>query len=371
MWSSLLMKKRHAGRRPKGLVLSPEQKQEVERLARRYRTDRGVAFRARIVLLSSQQRPAAEIARTLRACLETVYRWQRRFRAGGIDALYDESKPGAPRKISDDKIEEVVVKTLQSRPREATHWSTRLMAKKVGLSQSAISRIWRTFGLKPHRASTFTLSQDPLFVEKVRDVVGLYMSPPANALVLSVDEKSQIQALNRTQPILPMTPGSEERRTPNYTWHGTTTLFAALNVKTGKVIGQCYPRHRSQEFRKFLEHIENNTPQDQEVHLILDNYGTHKSPCIHRWLVRHPRFHLHFIPTHSSWLNLVERWFALLTERQIKRGAHTSVSQLKAAIENFIEQDNRSPKPFIWTKSADEILEKVGRLASRVLQAHT
>jgi transposase len=246
-----------------------------------------------------------------------------------------------------------------------------MMAKKVGLSQSAISRIWRTFGLKPHRASTYTLSQDPLFVEKVRDVVGLYMSPPANALVLPADEKSQIQALNRTQPILPMGPGSEERRTPDYDRHGTTTLFAALNVKTGKVIGQCYPRHRSQEFRKFLEHIEANVPQEQEIHMILDNYGTHKSPMIHRWLVRHPRFHLHFIPTHSSWLNLVERWFALLTERQIKRGAHTSVGQLKAAIMGYIEQTNRSPKPFVWTKTADEILERVGRLAARVLQAHT
>lgn len=365
------MKKTSRGRRPKPISLSQEQRLELERLSRRSRENRGVAFRARIVLLSGDAMTGEEISRKLRCCRQTVQRWRQRFQSAGVDALYEETRPGAPRKISDDKIEEIVVKTLQSRPKEATHWSTRLMAKKVGLSQSAISRIWRTFGLKPHRASTYALSKDPLFVEKVRDVVGLYMSPPANALVLSVDEKSQIQALNRTQPILPMGPGSEERRTPDYDRHGTTTLFAALNVKTGKVIGQCYPRHRSLEFRKFLEHIENSVPETQEIHMILDNYGTHKSPMIHRWLIRHPRFHLHFIPTHSSWLNLVERWFALLTERQIKRGAHTSVHQLKAAIESYIAQSNSASKPFVWTKTADEILEKVGRLAARVLQAHT
>jgi len=351
--------------------VTAEQKQELERLARRGRKNRGVAFRARIILLSFQGNSASRVCGRLRTGLPTVYKWRKRFKNGGVNALYDEKKPGAPRKITDDKIEAVVVKTLESRPKEATHWSTRLMAKKVELSQSAISRIWRTFGLKPHRADTYTLSQDPLFIEKVRDVVGLYMTPPANALVLSVDEKSQIQALNRTQPILPMGPGSVERRTPDYERHGTTTLFAALNVKTGKVIGKCYPRHRSVEFRKFLAHIEESTPETQEIHMILDNYGTHKSPMIHRWLIRHPRFHLHFIPTHSSWLNLVERWFALLTERQIKRGAHTSVNQLKTAIEIYIKQSNSDPKPFIWTKTADEILGKVGRLAARVLQAHT
>jgi len=365
------MKKTLRGRKPKTIRITAEQRSELERLSRRGRKNRGVAFRSRIILLSSQGIAAKDVCRKLRSCLPTVYAWRKRFTEGGVNSLYDEKKPGAPRKITDDKIEAVVVKTLESRPKEATHWSTRMMAKKVGLSQSAISRIWRTFGLKPHRADTYTLSQDPLFIEKVRDVVGLYMTPPANALVLSVDEKSQIQALNRTQPILPLALGSVERRTPDYERHGTTTLFAALNVKTGKVIGQCYPRHRSQEFRKFLEHIEDNTPQTQEIHMILDNYGTHKSPMIHRWLVRHPRFHLHFIPTHSSWLNLVERWFGLLTERQIKRGAHTSVNQLKRAIESYIQQSNTSPKPFIWTKTADEILGKVGRLAARVLQAHT
>jgi len=363
--------KKKRGRQPKIIVITAEQQHELERLVRRTRENRGVAFRARIILLSARGLIGLEICKKLRTTNRTVYSWRKRFLAGGTDALYDEKKPGMPRKISDDKIEDVVVKTLESRPKEATHWSTRMMAKKVGLSQSAISRIWRTFGLKPHRASTFTLSRDPLFIEKVRDVVGLYMSPPANALVLSVDEKSQIQALNRTQPILPLAPGSEEKRTPDYDRHGTTTLFAALNVKTGKVMGQCYPRHRSIEFKKFLEHIEESTPKRLEIHMILDNYGTHKSPMIQRWLVRHPRFHLHFIPTHSSWLNLVERWFGLLTERQIKRGSHTSVSELKRAIEVYIDQTNRERKPFVWTKTADEILEKIGRLASHVLQTHT
>ena len=244
------------------------------------------------------------------------------------------------------------------------------MAAKAGISQSSVGRIWRAFGLKPHRTSSYSLSRDPLFVEKVRDVVGLYLSPPTNALVLSVDEKSQIQALNRTQPILPMRLGSEERRTPDYDRHGTTTLFAALNVKSGNVIGKCFARHRSQEFKKFLDLVDERTAAHLDVHLILDNYATHKTPLIHRWLLRHPRFHLHFIPTHSSWLNLVERWFALLTERQIKRGAHTSVIQLKDAIERFISLSNSSPKPFVWTKTADEILEKVARYSSETVKLH-
>jgi transposase len=245
-----------------------------------------------------------------------------------------------------------------------------MMAKKLGFSQSAVSRIWRAFGLKPHRASTYTLSKDPLFVEKVRDVVGLYLSPPDRALVLSVDEKSQIQALHRTQPILPLRPGASERRTADYQRHGTTSLLAALDVKTGKVIGQCYPRHRAKEFRNFLDVLDAAVPTEQEVHLILDNYATHKSPTLHRWLLKHPRFHLHFIPTHSSWLNLVERWFALLTERQIKRAAHTSVRQLQAAIAQFMTVSNAAPKPFVWTKTADEILDKVARYAADTLRAH-
>lgn len=363
--------KKVRGPKAKPIALTPEQTQELERLARRPRESRGVAFRARIILMSARGEVGLHTARKLKTTHQTVYRWHKRFLAGGVDALYDEPKPGAPRKISDEKIEQVVVKTLEEKPIGATHWSTRTMASKVGLSQSAVNRIWRAFGLKPHRTSTYTLSTDPLFVEKVRDVVGLYLNPPTNALVLSVDEKSQIQALNRTQPILPMRPGHEERHTPDYDRHGTTTLFAALDVKSGNVIGKCFARHRSQEFRQFLAHVEKTVPVEQEIHLILDNYGTHKTPMIHRWLLRHPRFHLHFIPTHSSWLNLVERWFALLTERQIKRGAHTSVNQLKAAIEEFIQHSNQAPKPFVWTKTADEILESVARYAVGTLQAHS
>ena len=364
------MKKKIRGRRAKPLVVTDAQKIELTRLTRRNRVNRGLAVRARIILMSAEGQTGLGIAKRLRISNVTVCTWRKRFFEGGIAALYDESKPGAPRKITDDKIEQIVVKTLETKPEGATHWSTRMMAKKMGYSQSQISRIWRAFGLKPHRASTYTLSKDPLFIEKVRDVVGLYLSPPTNALVLSVDEKSQIQALNRTQPILPMRPGHEERRTPDYDRHGTTTLFAALDVKSGNVIGKCFARHRSQEFKKFLDHVDATVDPELDVHLILDNYGTHKTPMIHRWLLKHPRFHLHFIPTHSSWLNLVERWFALLTERQIKRGAHTSVKQLKEAIEKFIEVNNDSPKPFVWTKTADEIFEKIARYSSDTLKAH-
>ena len=350
-------------------VLTEEQGKELIRLASRPRYNRSVSFRARIILSSAEGLTAAKVAGQLKCNYQTVYYWRRRFQLGGVDALYDDPRPGTGRKISDEKIEKVITQTLESIPKNATHWSTRSMAKNIGLSQSAISRIWRTFGLRPHRASTFSLSQDPLFVEKVRDVVGLYMSPPSNAVVLSVDEKSQIQALNRTQPILPMMPSTPERYTPDYLRHGTTTLFAALDVKSGKVIGRCYQRHRSIEFRKFLNYIDENTDPNLELHLILDNYGTHKSPMIHRWLLKHPRFNLHFIPTHSSWLNLVERWFGLLTQRQIKRGSHTSVNQLKSAITSYIESTNDDPKPFVWTKSADIILEKVARLSKRVLNS--
>jgi len=364
------MKKRR-GPKAQQIHLSEEQKHELERLARRTREKRGPAFRSRVVLMLAREETGTAIARRLRSSHQTVYAVRKRFLKGGVEALFDERRPGAPRTISDDRIEAVVVKTLEARPDGATHWSTRMMAKKMKLSQSAISRIWRAFGLKPHRASTYTLSRDPLFVEKVRDVVGLYLHPPTRAWVLSVDEKSQIQALNRTQPILPMRPGHTERRTADYDRHGTTTLFAALDVKTGRVIGQCYARHRAREFRRFLDQVEESVPHDLDIHMILDNYSTHKAPTIHRWLLRHPRFHLHFIPTHSSWLNLVERWFALLTERQIKRGAHTNVRQLETCINDFIRISNKAPQPFVWTKTADQILEKIARYASGTLQAHT
>jgi transposase len=363
------MKRR--GRKAQPIHLTQETRAELNRLARRKREARGPAFRARVVLMLADGATGKEIERRLRTSNQTVCALRKRFIKGGVEALFDERRPGAPRKIGDQQIEQVIVTTLERRPKGATHWSTRMMAKKLGFSQSAISRIWRAFGLKPHRASSYTLSRDPLFVEKVRDVVGLYMSPPDRALVLSVDEKSQIQALNRTQPILPLRPGTAERRTADYERHGTTTLFAALDIRTGKVIGRCYSRHRAKEFRQFLDHLDATVPADQEVHLILDNYATHKSPTIHRWLLKHVRFHLHFIPTHSSWLNLVERWFGLLTERQIKRGAHTSVDQLQEAIEEFLKVSNTNPKPFVWTKSADEILDKVGRYAAETLKAHT
>ena len=279
--------------------------------------------------------------------------------------------PGAPRTISDSEVERVIAKTLHEKPREATHWSSRMMAKATGLSQSAVVRIWHAFGLQPHRTETFKLSTDPLFIEKVRDVVGLYLNPPDRALVLCVDEKSQIQALDRTQPILPMMPGVPERRTHDYSRHGTTTLFAALNIATGKVIGEVHRRHRAKEFLAFLRTIDAATPAKLDVHLVMDNYGTHKTPSVKAWMARHPRFHAHFTPTSSSWLNQVERWFATLTERQIRRGTHRSTVELEQTIRNYLAANNRNPKPFIWTKTADQILESIKRFCMRTSNSGT
>jgi transposase len=287
-----------------------------------------------------------------------------------LNGLLDAPRPGIARKITDEDIERLLVATLESQPKGATHWSTREMARHAGISHSSVGRIWRAFGLKPHRSETFKLSNDPLFVEKVRDIVGLYMRPPEHALVLGVDEKSQIQALDRTQPLLPMRPGQAERRTHDYTRHGTTSLFAALDIATGKVIGKTYRRHRACEFRRFLDEIDRSVPANLDVHLIVDNYATHKAPTVQRWYIKHPRFHVHFTPTYSSWLNLVERWFSLLTERQLKRGVHRSVGELERAISAFIEHHNQDPKPFVWTKSADEILEKLGRFCKDTLDLH-
>ena len=284
----------------------------------------------------------------------------------GLDGLLDEPRPGAPRRISDADVERVITLTLETTPENATHWSTRLMASRTGMSQSAISRIWRAFALQPHRSETFKLSQDPLFIEKVRDIVGLYLDPPDQALLLCVDEKSQIQALDRTQPLLPMRPGQIERRTHDYVRHGTTTLFAALVVKTGQVLAQCHRRHRSVEFREFLNHIDSNVPKELEVHLIVDNYGTHKTALIQRWLLRHPRFHVHYTPTGSTWLNLVERFFAALTEKQLRRGVHRSTRELEDAIYHFIDRQNQEPKPFVWTKTADQILESLAGFCKRI-----
>jgi transposase len=352
------------------LKVSELEIQELKVMAAQ-RKNRAVAFRARIILKCASGLSNSAVASELKTTHFTVGFWRNRFiQKGGLEALGDDPRPGAPRKIGDEKIDDVVKATLESKPKGATHWSTRLMAKKLGLSQSAVSRIWRAFGLKPHRSQTFQISSDPLFIEKVRDVVGLYMSPPTNALVLCLDEKSQIQALNRTQPILPMRPGQAERHTHEYERNGTTSLFAALDVATGNVIGKCFRRHRSIEFKKFLDHVDECAPAEPEIHLILDNYATHKTPLIKRWLQRRPRYHLHFTPTHSSWINQVERWFALISQRQIKRGSHHTVAQLEGAIREFIQSHNENPRPFQWNKTADQILASVQRFASKTLAVH-
>lgn len=347
------------------LILSPTERQTLEAYTRRRTTAQALALRSRMVLLCATGRSNTDVARTLRITKQTVGKWRARFLIRRVAGLLDEPRPGVPRRITDAQVERVVTDTLESTPENATHWSTRSMAKACGLSRSTVSRIWRAFALKPHRVETFKLSKDPLFVEKVRDIVGLYLNPPDKALVLCVDEKSQIQALDRTQPILPMRPGQSERRTHDYRRHGTTSLFAALDVAAGKVIGECHGRHRSREFRKFLDRIDSEVPESLDVHLILDNYGTHKTPMIHRWLLRHSRFHLHFTPTGASWLNQVERWFAELTEKQIRRGTHRSTRQLIAVIQKYVETSNHDPRPFIWTKTADDILESVARFCKR------
>jgi transposase len=358
--------------RPKATItLSEADRAQLERFTSRARSARRLAFRSKIILASASGLSDVDVAAKLRTSGHTVGLWRRRFVEKGIDGLLDDPRPGAPRKITDDAIEKLVVETLETTPKGATHWSTREMAKHLGMSHTTVGRVWRAFGLKPHQSETFTISRDPLLVEKVRDIVGLYMSPPDNALVLCVDEKSQIQALNRTQPVLPMRIGEVERRTHDYDRHGTTTLFAALDVATGHVIGKCYARHRTTEFLKFLREIESNVPADLDVHVVLDNYATHKAPAVHRWLAKRPRFHLHFTPTHASWINQVERWFGLLTQRQLRRGSHTSVAALKLAIDEFMRAHNDEPKPFNWTASADEILAKITRFAQRTLAAHS
>ncbi len=307
-----------------------------------------------------------EVSRRLGITPDTVRTWRRRFLERGADGLCDEPRPGVPRKITDADVERVIVKTLEETPRNATHWSTRSMAAATGMSQSAISRIWRAFALAPHRSETFKLSTDPLFIDKVRDVVGLYLDPPEKALVLCADEKSQIQALDRSQPVLPMIPGVPERRSHDYIRVGTTTLFAALEVATGKVIGSLHRRHRAAEFKKFLAKLDKEVPHELDVHLILDNYATHKTPGIKRWLLAHPRFRLHFTPTSASWLNLVERWFAELTQKKLKRGVHRSVQALERDIRTWLSDWNEHPRPFGWTKTADEILDKLAHYCRRI-----
>jgi transposase len=352
--------------RPKAeLVLSDDEREQLVALTLRRKTAQALALRARIVLACADGIDNKSVASRQRVTPQTVSKWRCRFVEHRLDGLLDAPRPGAPRTIEDTQVDAVIAKTLEAVPEGATHWSTRLMAKETGLSQTAVSRIWRAFGLQPHRQDTFKLSSDPLFVEKVRDIVGLYMDPPLMAMVLCVDEKSQIQALDRTQPMLPLAPGIPERRTHDYKRHGTTTLFAAFDIATGEVIGQTRRRHRSSEFLQFLRTIDASVPAMLDVHLVMDNYGTHKTPAIKNWFARHPRFHVHFTPTSASWLNQVERWFATLTQRCVRRGTHRSTRELEHALHRYIELNNAEPKPFVWSKSADDILASIERFCLR------
>jgi transposase len=359
------------GRPKPPLVLSEEERQILERLTNRRKTAQALALRARMVLACAEEASSNKsVAARLGVHPVTVGKWRSRFVAHRLEGLLDEPRPGAKRTVTDDKVEKVIVKTLEEKPADgATHWSTRSMAKATGMSQTSISLIWRAFGLQPHRAESFKLSTDPLFIEKVRDIVGLYLDPPERAVVLCVDEKSQIQALNRYAPILPMMPGVPERRSHDYVRHGTTSLFAALNMATGAVLGSLHRRHRAIEFKKFLILLDEQVPEELDIHLVLDNYATHKTPEIQRWLLRHPRFHLHFTPTSGSWLNMVERWFAELTTKKIKRGAHTSVKALEADIRDWIEHWNDDPRPYVWVKTADQILDALARYCQKVSAA--
>jgi len=349
-----------------GIELSDEERAQLEAWTRRRTSAQALAQQSRIVLLAAEGHNHREIARELGIDRNTVAKWRSRFVEHRLDGLTDEPRPGRPRMITDEQVEEVIVKTLETTPKDATHWSTRSMAAEVGLTQSAVLRIWKAFGLQPHRQETWKLSKDPLFIDKVRDVVGLYLNPPERAVVLCVDEKSQIQALDRSAPILPMLPGTPERATHDYKRSGTSSLYAALNLTTGTVIGALHSRHRAIEFKKFLATIDRDVPADLAVHLVLDNSSTHKTPAIQRWLAAHPRFVLHFTPTSSSWLNLVERWFAELTTKKLRRGAHRSVRQLNTDIRAWIETWNDDPRPFVWTKTADQILDSIARYCQRI-----
>lgn len=353
--------------RPKSeLMLTEAEREQLVAWTLRRKTAQALALRARIVLACADGTANRTVAARQRVTPQTVGKWRARFLEQRLDGLSDAPRSGAPRTLDDARIDALIAKTLESTPKGATHWSTRSMAQATKMSQTAVSRIWRAFGLQPHRQETFKLSTDPRFVEKVRDIVGLYLDPPLKAMVLCVDEKSQIQALDRTQPVLALAPGVAERRTHDYERHGTTTLFAALDIATGKVIGQLHRRHRSREFLKFLRTIEANVPLDLDVHLVMDNYGTHKTPAINAWFARHPRFQVHFTPTSASWINQVERWFATLTEKALRRATHRSTRQLEAAIKDYVNINNENPKPFRWVKSADDILASIERFCLRI-----
>lgn len=357
--------------RPKAkLTITDDERAELERLSRRMRTNRHLALRAKMILKCDEGLTNLAVGKKLKVSNRTVGTWRKRFIEHRVEGLYDEPKPGRPREITDDEVEAVIVKTLEEKPKGRTHWSTRKMAEEAGISHSTVGRIWRTFGLQPHVVRTFKVSDDPLFIEKVRDVVGLYMNPPDHAVVFCVDEKPQIQALERAQPVLPMDFGMPERQTHNYIRRGTLDLFAALNVATGEVIARTKKQHRSEDFIAFLREIDRAVFDELEIHVIVDNLSAHKSPKVKRWIARHPRFHLHFIPTYSSWLNLVERFFGLLTEHALRRGSHTSVASLRQAIVDYVDAHNEKPKPFRWTKTADEILDNVKRFGERTLKVH-
>jgi transposase len=349
------------------LNLTDDERQTLEAWSRRRKTAQALAQRSRIVLACASGDSNSEVAAELGISRAMVSKWRSRFAEKRLKGLTDEPRPGRPRTVGDQQVEAVITATLEQEPAGGdSHWSTRSMARSQGMSQSAVSRIWRAFGLKPHLVETWKLSTDPQFIDKVRDVVGLYMSPPENALVLCVDEKSQIQALDRTAPILPMLPTTPARMTHDYVRNGTTSLFAAFDLASGSVLAQPYRRHRSQEFLRFLKLIDKAVPKDLELHLVLDNYATHKTPAVKEWLIKHPRFYLHFTPTSSSWMNLVERWFAELTNRKLRRSAHRSVTELENDIRKWINEWNKNPKPFVWTKTADEILETLANYCNRI-----
>jgi transposase len=353
------------GRPKKPLIVTSEERVKLQGWARRPKTAQRLALRSRIVLACAEGFSNQAVAAQCGVSTHTAGKWRERFRTHRLEGLADEPRPGAPREITDAQVEEVITRTLETTPPEATQWSTRSMARATKLSHMAVARIWLAFGLQPHRTETFKLSSDPFFVEKVRDIVGLYLNPPDHAAVLCVDEKSQVQALDRTRPVLPLRPGVPERQTHDYIRHGTTSLFAALEVATGKVIGKCQRRHRAREFLKFLEEVEAQLPTEPEVHLVMDNYGTHKTPQVKRWFARHPRYHLHFTPTSASWLNQVERFFAEITRRRIRRGTFTHVRELEQAIHDYLRHHNRHPKPLVWTATAKKILGKVKRFCER------
>jgi len=350
------------GRPKKTIVLTTEEREQLEAIQRSRSMPAGIVRRAKIILFSADGMSNADIAKRLDASPFTVGTWRKRFLTDRIQGLHDELRPGRPRSMSDEEVATLINKALQTKPSNATHWSVRSFAKEANVTASMTHRLFRMFGLQPHRTESFKLSNDPFFVEKVRDIVGLYLNPPDSALVLAVDEKSQIQALNRTQPVLPMGLGYVEGITHDYVRHGTTTLFAALDVASGNVITQCKPHHRHQEFLSFLKHIDRNVPKELDIHLVIDNYATHKHPNVRTWLASHPRYHVHYTPTYASWLNQVERWFGLITQQAIRRSSFRSVKELIRHIQKFVDKYNKNTTPFMWTATADSIFDKLKRL---------